>query len=376
MDIQVHRLNYPEYLLPLLRRGNKILSLTFYQLPELLQLKSDPNLNRNDKMEILGNIFSEFKSRGLDISLQEFVTVNMLDDWMVDQELSPSQKLNLTNLWITRCLDSKVTSLDQLITTLTHNNSIINANPTQSAGYYIFNSTTELRDKELWSQRYRPSINPKINEEEEEKEDESMSDVQIDILEEREDEEEEEEEEEKDVKTKEFQILGNKRKRQYKKTWFQTTVIPNDPKIRKKISNTKENNYWNAIAETIQPRWSHTNLWRKDITNILQDFQITSPKVDGIIAVNIDGEKARHYLKNYVLHVGRYRDILLHEKSLLPYDDLINTEKVTTNIMILDKKWKILKIINNTPSYELEWFQPEYEKRPQLTMRFTPIQWD
>jgi len=374
MDIQVHRLNYPEYLLPLLRRETKILSLTFHQLPELMQLRSDPNLSRMDKMEILENIFSEFKSRGLDVSLQDFVTVNMLDDWMIDDEgLSPNQKQELTNSWIAKCLNSNIASLEQVITTLTQT-IFINKIPTQSIGYYIFNSSHELRQRELWSQKYRPSINSNIDMNEEEEEDECMSDVQIDILEEKEKEEgiEEEEEEEEEK----IQILGNKRKRQYKKTWFKTTVIPNDPKIRKKISNLKENNYWNAIAETIQPRWSHTILWRKDITDILQDFQMTSPKIDGIIAVCIDAEKARLHLKNYVLHVGRYRDILLHQKSLLPYNELINEEKVTTNIMILDKKWKILKVINNTPSFELEWIQQEYEKRPQLPMKFTPVQWD
>jgi hypothetical protein len=77
-----------------------------------------------------------------------------------------------------------------------------------------------------------------------------------------------------------------------------------------------------------------------------------------------------------VLHEGRYRDILLNDKSLLLYDDLINKENMTTNIVILDKKWKILKIISNAPNYELEWNQMEYAKRPQLEMDFTPVQWD
>ena len=370
MDTKVHRLNYPEYLLPLLRREKKLLSLTFYQLPELLQLKSDPNLSKKDKMEILENIFNEFKSRGLDVSYQEFIAMNMLEDLMIDDdaELSPTQKYDLTNTWITKCLNSRIASLDQMISNITQNTHIYTT-PKQSLDSYCFNSTAELRNNELRSQNYIPKVE---NEEEViEEEDEIMSDIQIDILEEKEEKEEEKEEDENIIQT-----IGKKRKRQYKKSWFKTTIIADDPKIRKDISNSKENNYWNAIAETIKPKYVHTILWKKDITDMLSDFQFTSSKIDGIIAVRIDKVKARLHFKNFVLHEGRYRDILLNDKSRLLYNDLINEEKVTTNIMLLDKKWKILKIINETPNYELEWIQPKYEKRPQLVMNFTPIQWD
>ena len=375
MDTQVHRLNYPEYLLPLLRREKKVLSLTFYQLPELFQLKSDPNLDKKDKMEILENIFNEFRSRGLDVSYQEFITTNMLEDFMVDEdkELTQTQKYDLTNAWITKCLNSRISSLDQLVTIATQNTSKYTT-PKHSIDSYRFNSTVELRNPEMWSQKYIPS---KEEEKDEDGEDVIMSDVQIDILEEKEKESaEEEEEEEKEEENVNVIQIGNKRKRQYKKSWFKTTLIANDPRIRKNICNSKENNYWNAIAETIKPKYVHTILWRKDITDILTDFRSTCTKIDGIIAVRIDKDKARLHFKNYVLHEGRFRDILLNDKSRLLYDDLINKEKVITNIMLLEKKWKILKVINDVPSYELEWNQSKYEKRPQLDMDFTPVQWD
>ena len=372
MDTQVHRLNYPEYLLPLLRREKKVLSLTFYQLPELFQLKSDPNLDKKDKMEILKNIFNDFRSRGLDVSYQEFIAMNMLEDFMVDEdkELTQTQKYDLTNAWITKCLNSRISSLDQLVTMVTQD-TLKHTTPKHSMDCYRFNSTVELRNPEMWSQKHIPS-----NEEEKEEdgEDVIMSDVQIDILEEKEKESAEEEEEEEE-NANVIQI-GNKRKRQYKKSWFKTTLIVNDPRIRKNICNSKENNYWNAIAETIKPKYVHTILWMKDITDILTDFQSTCTKIDGIIAVRIDKDKARLHLKNYVLHEGRFRDILLNDKSRLLYDDLINKEKVITNIMLLEKKWKILKVINDVPSYELEWNQSKYEKRTQLDMDFTPVQWD
>ena len=368
MDIQVHRLNYPEYLLPLLRREKKVLSLTFYQLPELLQLRSDPNLDKKDKTEILENIFIEFQSRGLDVSFQEFVAMNMLEDYMIDEdkELSQTQKYDLTNAWVTKCLNSRISSLDQLITRTIQNTPKYTL-PKQSVDSYRFNSSAELRNSEMWSQKHIPNK----TEEEEEDEDVIMSDVQIDILKDEDAEEEEEEEENENVI-----LIGNKRKRQYKKAWFKTTIIANDPRIRKDINNSKENNYWNAIAETIKPKYVHTILWRKDITDVLSDFKNTCKKIDGIIAVRIDQNKARLHFKNYVLHEGRFRDILLNDKSRLLYDDLINKEKVVTNIMILEKKWKILKVINEVPSYELEWIQSKYEKRTQLSMDFTPIQWD
>jgi len=373
MDIQVHRLNFPEYLLPLLRREKKILSLTFYQLPELLQLKSDPNISNKDKSEILKNIFIEFRSRGLDVSYQEFVTVNMLEEFMIDEnvELTESQKYDVTNQWITRCLNSRIASLDQLIANIAQKTHQYTT-PKQSLDGYCFNSTTELRNKELWNEKYIPRTEKKEEEEEEEEEDEIMSDVQIDILEEK---EEEAENEENEVGNK-IITIGNKRKREYKKTWFKTTIISDDPKIRRDISNSKENNYWNAIAKSISTKYVHTLIWRKDITDILKDYDNISTKIDGIIAVQIDKEKARLKFKNYVLHEGRYRDILLSDKSLLLYDDLINKVNMTVNIMISDKKWKILKIINNTPNYELEWKQTEYAKRPQLEMDFNPVQWD
>jgi hypothetical protein len=371
MDTQVCRLNFPEYLLPLLRREKKILSLTFYQLPELFQLKSDPNIGRKEKQEILKNIFSEFRSRGLDVSYQEFVTMNMLDEFMVDEdeELTESQKYDMTNSWISKCLDSRIASLDQLITNAVHKTPQYTT-PKQSLDGYCFDSTVEVRNREIWSQKYTPKMEEeKKEEEEEEEEDEIMSDVQINILKEKEDEEEELEEDK-------IQTIGNKRKREYKKTWFKTTIISNDPKIRRDISNSKENNYWNAIAKSINTKYVHTILWRKDITDVLRNYDGISMKIDGIIAVRIDKEKARLKFKNYVLHEGRYRDILLNDKSLLLYDDLINKENMTTNIVILDKKWKILKIISNAPNYELEWNQMEYAKRPQLEMDFTPVQWD
>ena len=372
MDTQVHRLNYPEYLLPLLRREKKVLSLTFYQLPELFQLRSDPNLDKKDKMEILENIFDEFQSRGLDVSFKEFVAMNMLEDYMVDEdeELSQIQKYDLTNTWITKCLNSRISSLDQLIVGITRNIPKYTT-PKQSVGSYRFSSSAELRNSEMWSQKYIPNTTEK---EKEEEEDVIMSDVQIDILEEKENTEEEEEED--DEENENVILIGNKRKRQYKKAWFKTTIIANDPKIRKDIKNSKENNYWNAIAETIKPKYVHTILWRKDITDVLCDFKDMCKKIDGIIAVRIDQNKARLHFKNFVLHEGRFRDILLNDKSRLLYDDLINKEKVLTNIMILEKKWKILKVINEVPSYELEWIQSKYEKRTQLNMDFTPIQWD
>jgi hypothetical protein len=319
-------------------------------------------------MEILENIFTEFKSRGLDVSYQEFIAMNRLDEFMIedDIELTADQKYDITNAWITRCLNSRISSLDQIISNLT-NNTPQYKTPKQSVDNYYFNSTAELRNKELWTQNYIPSKGENV-EEEKDDEDEILSDVQIDILK----EEEEEEEEEKD----EICIIGNKRKRQYKKAWFKTTIISDDPKIRRDISNQKENNYWNAIAETIKPKYVHTILWKKDITDILNDFQTTCAKVDGIIAVRIDKDKARLHFKNFVIHEGRYRDILLHNKSRLLYNGLINEEKVTANIMLLDKKWKILKVINDIPNYELERMQPKYEKRPQLEMEFTPVQWD
>ena len=373
MDTQVRRLNYPEYLLPLLRREKKILSLTFYQLPELMQLKSDPNIRKKDKVEILKNIFEDFKSRGLDVSYEEFVAMNVLEDFMFDEEeeLTLNQKYDITNSWITKCLNSRIASLDNLVKNITQNTPQYKT-PKQSLESYHFNSTQELRNRELWTEKIIPSCNQE-NEEKDEDEDEFMSDVQINIL----SKEEEEEEDSKEEENEENIIqLGNKRKRQYSKNWFKTTIVSNDPKIRRNISNTKENNYWNAIAETIKPKFVHTILWRKDITNILTDFQNTSVKCDGIIAVRIDKEKARLYFKNYVLHEGRYRDILLNDKSLLPYDDLINREKVVTNIVLLEKKWKILKIICETPNLELERKESQYAKRPQLSMRFTPVQWD
>lgn len=374
MDTQVHRLNYPEYLLPLLRREKKILSLTFYQLPELMQLKSDPNIRKKDKMEILKNIFEDFKSRGLDVSYEEFIAMNVLEDFMFDEEeeLTPNQKYDITNSWITKCLNSRIASLDNLVKNITQNIPQYKT-PKQSLESYHFNSTQELRNRELWTEKIIPSCNQEN--EKDEDEDEFMSDVQINILSKEEEEEKEEDSKEEETEGNIVQ-LGNKRKRQYSKNWFKTTIVSNDPKIRRNISNSKENNYWNAIAETIKPKFVHTILWRKDITNILTDFQNTSVKCDGIIAVRIDKEKARLYFKNYVLHEGRYRDILLNDKSLLPYDDLINREKVVTNIVLLEKKWKILKIICETPNLELERKESQYAKRPQISMRFTPVQWD
>jgi hypothetical protein len=323
-------------------------------------------------VEILENIFSEFKSRGLDVSYQEFIAMNMLEDFMIDEDqvLTETQKYDVTNSWITKCLNSRIASLDLLITNAVHN-TLQHTTPKQSLDGYCFNSTAELRNKEIWSQKYLVS---RVEEEEkkEDEEDETMSDVQIDILEEKEEEEEDVEDKLEDK----IKIIGNKRKREYKKTWFKTTIISNDPKIRRDISNSKENNYWNAIAKSINTKYVHTIVWRKDVTDILRDYENISMKIDGIIAVQIDKEKARLKLKNYVLHEGRYRDILLNDKSRLLYDDLINKENMTINIMISDKKWKILKIINDTPNYELEWKQVEYAERPQLEMDFTPVQWD
>jgi len=273
---------------------------------------------------------------------------------------------------LAKCLNQQLGQLDQLIQMTTSKQDQIESKmiSTNTNDSYVFKKSKDISNynKQVNANGLNPlnydpdapSKDKKIKEREmqkmemEKEEDKEINEeISIDILVDKpvEEEEEENEEEEEEI-IKPF----NKRTRQYKKERFKTELIVKDPLIRRKIKNTKEDNFWNHIAQSCcKPKNILTIAWLKQPGNldIVEDLRYSC--IHGVIAQYIDKSLAPFATWNAETFRGTKRDLMLAKANPIDIDMLINMEQVKPQILFTDKKWKILRYYVEFEPVEIKW---------------------
>jgi hypothetical protein len=171
-------------------------------------------------------------------------------------------------------------------------------------------------------------------------------------------------------------ILG--RKRYYQAfSLFSTQVIDTDPKVRRRIKNSKENNFWNILAENVTKKTEWINIiWFKDFEEIQDMKKLIHLDVHGVIAAKINKSLSLTAACNALFFDGTCRDLLLAKGIAINVDNLINQEQVHTEILIREKKWKILKFRVEEKKEKIVWRPKPRKKTTFMKCNFEPIDLD
>ena len=373
-EFKVCRLEYPEYILPLLRRCKKVLSLQIYFQPELTRLWCSNEFTYYEKFSITKELFREFQNRGLNVSFETYCLYKGIDPDQPSESCMSKPKFNQV---LQNCLDYQISRVQNLINMVSKGQTKLIPKMNKGLTYYRFDSTKDLRDfnnKVINMNHQNPLHYDPIHFPEEDEEDEFqqnmilqnpnpnqiLNDTQMD---ENQDDEGESEEEEEEITTPSM-----KRTREYDKfNLFDTKIVVKDKTIRKQIYNSKKNNFWNSIAkEAIKPQFMMDILWLRSI-NVLKDVdEIRNMKIHGIINVTIDSSLAPLTTVNARTYEGKYRDVMIANLNFINPDVLINQQKVTPDILINEKKWKILRFRVDFEPKEIIWKSYQFRSQKQL----------
>ena len=343
MDTDYVRVKFPEYLLPLLRRSNKVLALKFYLSQEWDRLFQDPNFTDKEKLDISFYVFQEASKYGLRISFEEFTQIRNLPNHKDIGDLNWTVVAKMTD----NVLATKLDSLDKLIKKYDHPKQeflempII---PKNSGNNFKFRNTEELyQDNELLNQiNISNDIKPEHKCIKLENENFQILDKQSRIgvkrsykdIELEEEKEENEADEAENTESNDEEI--------------------NPMKYKKKVKIRYSDAMWNEIDKYSGNKFYYDILILKEDLEIENLLELNLPSVHAIIGNTISNDCSKLF-KDAKVYEGSELDMIACKKYNKPLE-ILDMPNFLPNILIYEKKWKIFRLLttNKIPRLEME----------------------